>query len=111
MDPSISSWLKAVAANPDDAALRLIFADWLVERGDERTGAVRESSSAVQVLAMFLLPEMEPAFTAGVQMAAGAAEALAGAFRPAAGLVGALAGMLDANRLAAGATSDGSTLP
>jgi uncharacterized protein (TIGR02996 family) len=101
MDPRIMPWLRQIAANPDDAALRLVFADWLEERGEERAGIVRESSSAVQVLAIFLLPELEPAVGAAVQMAAGAVEALASVFRPAAGLVGALAAMLDENRLAA----------
>jgi uncharacterized protein (TIGR02996 family) len=101
MDPSITSWLKQLAANPDDVALRLVFADWLEDRGDERASAVRDAASAAQVLALFLLPELEPAIIAAVQLGAGVVEALSGAFRGAAGLLGLFAGALDLNRPAA----------
>jgi uncharacterized protein (TIGR02996 family) len=34
-------FLEAIAAEPDDDGLRLIYADWLEERGDPRGELVR----------------------------------------------------------------------
>jgi uncharacterized protein (TIGR02996 family) len=36
MAPDRASWIEAVEANPHDIALRLVFADWLEEQGDDR---------------------------------------------------------------------------
>ncbi len=38
------AFLDAIKANPSDRALRLIYADWLEERGDERAAALRVDS-------------------------------------------------------------------
>jgi uncharacterized protein (TIGR02996 family) len=35
------AFLQAMQENPDDTALRLIFADWLEERGDQRSELIR----------------------------------------------------------------------
>jgi uncharacterized protein (TIGR02996 family) len=37
-----SALLQALAANPDDTATRLVFADWLMEHGDPRAAWVRD---------------------------------------------------------------------
>ena len=34
-------FLAQIAANPDDDALRLVYADWLEERGDPRCELIR----------------------------------------------------------------------
>src|SRR4051794_23581086 len=38
-----SAFLAALRANPDDDAARLVFADWLDERGDPRAAWVRNA--------------------------------------------------------------------
>ncbi len=42
MDTEEANFLKAIAAEPDNEAPRLIFADWLEERGDPRAHWVRD---------------------------------------------------------------------
>lgn len=39
-----AAFVRAIRANPDDAALRLVFADWLEDRGDPRSQFVRLES-------------------------------------------------------------------
>jgi uncharacterized protein (TIGR02996 family) len=39
--PEESSFLRAAFADPDDAAPRLVYADWLDDRNDPRAGVVR----------------------------------------------------------------------
>jgi uncharacterized protein (TIGR02996 family) len=39
--PNIPSFLQAIAEEPDDATCRLVFADWLEERGDWRAEFLR----------------------------------------------------------------------
>jgi uncharacterized protein (TIGR02996 family) len=36
-DPDFEAFAAAIAATPDDDAPRLVLADWLEARGDERT--------------------------------------------------------------------------
>ncbi len=36
------AFLKAIREHPDDTALRLVYADWLEDRGDPRSQTVRE---------------------------------------------------------------------
>jgi uncharacterized protein (TIGR02996 family) len=36
-----SNFLRAIEMSPGDLALRLVFADWLEERGDVRAGYIR----------------------------------------------------------------------
>jgi uncharacterized protein (TIGR02996 family) len=38
-------FLRAIIADPDDAALRLVYADWLEERGDPRSDFLRVQSA------------------------------------------------------------------
>jgi uncharacterized protein (TIGR02996 family) len=39
------AFLRAIAGSPDDRATRLVFTDWLLERGDERAEFVRLDSA------------------------------------------------------------------
>ena len=48
-------WLKSIAEAPADAHLRLVFADWLQDRDDERAEAVRSSRDAEECLLEFPL--------------------------------------------------------
>src|SRR5262245_55242419 len=41
IDPQVRAFLDDIAENPDDAGVRLIFADWLEEHGDPRAELVR----------------------------------------------------------------------
>ncbi len=40
-------FLSAIRANPDDMRLRLMFADWLEERGDDRATGFRQMERTV----------------------------------------------------------------
>jgi uncharacterized protein (TIGR02996 family) len=42
-------FLRAILADPDDAALRLVYADWLEERGDERAEFLRLEARLVEL--------------------------------------------------------------
>src|SRR5262245_33317714 len=51
---SEESFLCAIHDEPDDDALRLVFADWLADQGDPRSEIVRQSVELAQ------LPEWHP---------------------------------------------------
>jgi uncharacterized protein (TIGR02996 family) len=40
-DPQVRAFLDDIADNPDDAGVRLVFADWLQENGDPRSEILR----------------------------------------------------------------------
>jgi uncharacterized protein (TIGR02996 family) len=40
-DPEIENWLKQIAESPEDLTLRMVFADWLQDRGYPEAEAVR----------------------------------------------------------------------
>lgn len=43
-------FLAAITAAPDDENLRLVYADWLEERGDPLAAAIRMEAQAVQIM-------------------------------------------------------------
>ena len=47
IDPEMRSFFRAIKENPDDDTPRLIFADWLQERGDAAPGLARRISASV----------------------------------------------------------------
>src|SRR5271154_4570735 len=53
------SFLQAMLANPSDAALRLIFADWLEERGDPRGELLRLTHTLTQSIDVPRRAELE----------------------------------------------------
>jgi uncharacterized protein (TIGR02996 family) len=44
-DPDEMAFIRAIAADPDDEATRLVYADWLEERGDPRAEFLRVESA------------------------------------------------------------------
>jgi uncharacterized protein (TIGR02996 family) len=54
VDPQVRAFLDAIADHPEDASVRLVFADWLEERGDPRAELMRLQA---QLLAPGLLPK------------------------------------------------------
>jgi len=50
---TISAFLKAITARPHEASLRMVFADWLEERGDKRFELWRNTTPASVLVRSF----------------------------------------------------------
>jgi uncharacterized protein (TIGR02996 family) len=52
-----TAFIRAILASPNDAALRLVYAAWLEEQGDPRSGRARTDSRGVEKRVQRMRPE------------------------------------------------------
>src|SRR5262245_40009048 len=57
--PGEDRFLSAIASDLGDEAVRLVYADWLEERGDARSTFVRELAVAARDLGAAKLPDLD----------------------------------------------------